>query len=60
MRKASTMESIKTKNQQENIEDALTWVEDNIPTSIADQALQVLDADDEDIVNTKLQRSKMQ
>jgi hypothetical protein len=41
------------------VEDALTWVEDNIPTSIADQALQALDSEDE-IVNTKLQRSKMQ
>ena len=58
MRKASAMES--KKNQQENLEDALTWVEDNIPTSIADHALQVLDDDEEDIVNTKLQRSKMQ
>ena len=41
------------------VEDALTWVEDNIPTSIADQALQALDSEDE-IVNTKLHRSKMQ
>jgi len=41
------------------VEDALTWVEDNIPTSIADQALQALDSDDE-IVSTKLERSKMQ
>ncbi|CAF1107686.1 unnamed protein product [Adineta ricciae] len=41
------------------VEDALTWVEDNIPTSMADQALQALDSEDE-IVNTKLERSKMQ
>jgi len=41
------------------IDDELTWVEDNIPTSIADQALQALDSEDE-IVNTKLERSKMQ
>jgi hypothetical protein len=41
------------------VEDALTWVEDNIPTSIADQALQALDSEDE-VVNTKLERSKMQ
>jgi len=41
------------------VEDALTWVEDNIPTSIADQALQALDSEDE-LVNTKLERSKMQ
>jgi hypothetical protein len=41
------------------VEDALTWVEDNIPTSIADQALQALDSED-DIVNIKVERSKMQ
>jgi hypothetical protein len=41
------------------VEDALAWVEDNIPTSIADQALQALDSEDE-VVNTKLERSKMQ
>ncbi|CAF0797716.1 unnamed protein product [Didymodactylos carnosus] len=44
---------------QNGIDDELTWVEDNIPTSIADQALQALDSEDE-IVNTKLERSKMQ
>ena len=41
------------------IDDALNWAENNIPTSIADQALQALDSEDE-IVNTKLERSKMQ
>jgi len=41
------------------VEDALMWVEDNIPTSIADQALQALDSED-DIVNIKVERSKMQ
>lgn len=46
-------------NVNDAIEDTLTWVEDNIPTSIADQALQALDSEEE-IVNTKLERSKMQ
>ncbi|CAF4531433.1 unnamed protein product [Rotaria magnacalcarata] len=46
-------------NGNDVVEDALTWVEDNIPTSIADQALQALDSEEE-IVNTKLERSKMQ
>ncbi|CAF4070348.1 unnamed protein product, partial [Rotaria magnacalcarata] len=41
------------------VEDALSWVENNIPTSIADQALQALDSEEE-IVNAKLERSKMQ
>lgn len=42
-----------------SVEDTLNWVENNIPTSIADQALQALDSEDE-LVNTKLERSKMQ
>ncbi len=46
-------------NNNGAVEDALSWVEDNIPTSMADQALQALDSEDE-IVNTKLERSKMQ
>jgi hypothetical protein len=46
-------------NDNNAVEDALTWVEDNIPTSLADQALQALDSEDE-TVNTKLERSKMQ
>jgi len=46
-------------NENDAVEDALSWVEDNIPTSIADQALQALDSEDE-IVNVKLERSKMQ
>ena len=41
------------------IEEDLAWVENNIPATIADQALQALDSEDE-IVNTKLERSKMQ
>jgi len=69
MRKAPTVETGKSKKQQQQqqnvstnpsgIEDTLSWVEDNIPTSIADQALQALDSEDE-LINTKLQRSKMQ
>jgi hypothetical protein len=46
-------------NTNNAVEEALTWVEDNIPASIADQALQALDSEDE-IANTKLERSKMQ
>ncbi len=46
-------------NGNDAVDDALSWVEDNIPTSIADQALQALDSEDE-IVNVKLERSKMQ
>jgi len=46
-------------NNNGAVEEALTWVEDNIPTSIADQALQALDSEEE-VINTKLERSKMQ
>ncbi|XP_054741674.1 transmembrane protein 87A [Anastrepha obliqua] len=40
-------------------EDDLRWVEDNIPSSIADPALPVLDSDEE-IITTKFEVSKMQ
>lgn len=40
-------------------EDDLRWVEENIPTSIADAALPSLDSDEE-IINTRFEVSKMQ
>jgi len=40
-------------------EDDLRWVEENIPSSMADSALPVLDSDEE-IINTKFEVSKMQ
>lgn len=40
-------------------EDDLRWVEENIPTAIADSALPVLDSDEE-IINTRFEVSKMQ
>lgn len=42
-----------------NDEDDLRWVEENIPTAIADATLPVLDSDEE-ILNTKFEVSKMQ
>jgi hypothetical protein len=47
------------------VEDALVWVENNLPTSLADQALQTLTNDgdgnvNDAIVDTRLERSKMQ
>lgn len=42
-----------------NEEDDLRWVEENIPTAIADAALPILDSDEE-IINTKFEVSKMQ
>ncbi|KAH8412383.1 hypothetical protein KR009_001618 [Drosophila setifemur] len=40
-------------------EDDLRWVEENIPSSMADPALPILDSDEE-IINTKFEVSKMQ
>ncbi|XP_050319917.1 transmembrane protein 87A [Bactrocera neohumeralis] len=40
-------------------EDDLRWVEENIPSSMADPALPVLDSDEE-IINTRFEVSKMQ
>ncbi|CAG5132052.1 unnamed protein product, partial [Candidula unifasciata] len=40
-------------------EDDLKWVEDNIPTSLADRVLPALDSDEE-IMNTKFEVSKME
>lgn len=42
-----------------NEEDDLRWVEENIPTSIADVTLPILDSDEE-IINTRFEVSKMQ
>lgn len=42
-----------------NDEDDLRWVEENIPQSIADVVLPVLDSDEE-IISTKFEVSKMQ
>jgi hypothetical protein len=42
-----------------NEEDDLRWVEENIPTAIADATLPILDSDEE-ILNTKFEVSKMQ
>lgn len=42
-------------------EDDLRWVEENIPAAIADAALPLLDPyDDEEIINTRFEVSKMQ
>lgn len=42
-----------------NDEDDLTWVEEHIPTAIADATLPILDSDEE-VINTKFEVSKMQ
>uniref|UniRef100_T1H3S9 Uncharacterized protein n=1 Tax=Megaselia scalaris TaxID=36166 RepID=T1H3S9_MEGSC len=40
-------------------EDDLRWVEENIPSAMAEPALPILDSDEE-IINTKFEVSKMQ
>uniref|UniRef100_A0A1B6CTU1 Transmembrane protein 87A n=2 Tax=Clastoptera arizonana TaxID=38151 RepID=A0A1B6CTU1_9HEMI len=51
--------SPKPKHHSNTAEDDLKWVEENIPTSLADSALPILDSDEE-IMNTKFELSKMQ
>lgn len=46
-------------NSMNSAEEDLKWVEENIPTSLADSALPILDSDEE-IMNTKFELSKMQ
>ncbi|KAH8241813.1 hypothetical protein KR026_001393 [Drosophila bipectinata] len=51
--------STATRNTTTTEEDDLRWVEENIPSSMVDPALPVLDSDEE-IINTKFEVSKMQ
>ncbi|XP_054263065.1 transmembrane protein 87A-like [Macrosteles quadrilineatus] len=51
--------SPKQKLSMNSAEEDLKWVEENIPTSLADSALPILDSDEE-IMNTKFELSKMQ
>ena len=47
------------KTTNDNADEALDWIETNIPTSLADQAMKAFDSEEE-MVNTRLERSKMQ
>uniref|UniRef100_A0A6P4F159 Transmembrane protein 87A n=1 Tax=Drosophila rhopaloa TaxID=1041015 RepID=A0A6P4F159_DRORH len=51
--------STNSRNATTTEEDDLRWVEENIPSSMADSALPILDSDEE-IINTKFEVSKMQ
>jgi len=51
--------STTSRNATTTEEDDLRWVEENIPSSMADSALPILDSDEE-IINTKFEVSKMQ
>lgn len=61
MRGSRNLNSPKLDNMHKttNEEDDLRWVEENIPTSIVDATLPVLDSDEE-IINTRFEVSKMQ
>jgi len=48
------------KTADEKFEDDLKWVEENIPTSVADTALPSLLDSDEEIMTTKFEMSKME
>ena len=49
-----------TKSVDEKFEEDLKWVEENIPTSVADAALPSLLDSDEEIMTTKFEMSKME
>ncbi|BFF94334.1 transmembrane protein 87A [Drosophila madeirensis] len=55
----TTKSSTNSRTATTTEEDDLRWVEENIPSSMADSALPVLDSDEE-IINTKFEVSKMQ
>lgn len=58
MRGGNRSTSPKPKSSTTQEED-LRWVEENIPSAIADSTLPILDSDEE-ILNTKFEVSKMQ
>ena len=49
-----------SKSPDDKFEDDLKWVEENIPTSVADAALPSLLDSDEEIMTTKFEMSKME
>ncbi|CAL4066636.1 unnamed protein product, partial [Meganyctiphanes norvegica] len=51
--------STSSPKEARSVEDDLKWVEENIPSSLADSALPILDSDEE-IVTSKFEISKMQ
>lgn len=51
--------STSSPRESRSVEDDLKWVEENIPSSLADTALPILDSDEE-IVTSKFEVSKMQ
>ncbi|XP_064623727.1 transmembrane protein 87A-like isoform X2 [Lineus longissimus] len=50
----------KPKDAKAKVEDDLKWIEDNIPSSVADSALPSLLDSDEEIMTTKFEMSKME
>lgn len=59
MKFRNTRNSTSSPRESRSVEDDLKWVEENIPSSLADTALPILDSDEE-IVTTKFEVSKMQ
>ncbi|XP_070179641.1 transmembrane protein 87A-like isoform X2 [Littorina saxatilis] len=52
--------SPKQRDQKNRVEDDLRWVEENIPSSVADKALPTLLDSDEELMTTKFEMSKME
>ena len=51
---------VSSKSPDDKFEEDLKWVEENIPTSVADAALPSLLDSDEEIMTTKFEMSKME
>ncbi|XP_049320076.1 transmembrane protein 87A [Astyanax mexicanus] len=58
--KSDTHASQKLLGKESSQDDDLKWVEDNIPTTVVDVALPVVLDDEEEILNTRMERSKME
>ncbi|XP_030642030.1 transmembrane protein 87A [Chanos chanos] len=58
--KGDTNASQKLLGKESSQDDDMKWVEENIPTTVIDVALPVMLDEEEEILNTKMERSKME
>ncbi|XP_072545567.1 transmembrane protein 87A-like [Salminus brasiliensis] len=58
--KSETHTSQKLLSKESSQDDDLKWVEENIPTTVVDVALPVVLDEEEELLNTKMERSKME
>ncbi|MCI4382648.1 hypothetical protein PGIGA_G00017200 [Pangasianodon gigas] len=58
--KSEANTSQKLFSKESSIDEDLKWVEENIPTTVADVALPMMLDDEEELLKTKMERSKME